>query len=182
LTTLSGLALALALGSLAAQRLSELAWRVLAGAGLAPTFLLLRVVELPRQGLASQPTAYTVAIGGALAGALWLAAVAWLHVRWYGARYKASHILASGLGLSYLLLPLVHYLLFTPPDFHYISVADNFFASSWIVQLLSFSVAALLATGATKLEAKNEQARTSQPDPGHKPNRDIFGHTDPGHP
>jgi hypothetical protein len=182
LATWSGLALALALGSLAAQRLSELAWRGLAGAGLAPTLLLLRAVELPGQGLVSQPTAYAVAIGGVLAGALWLAAVAWLHARWRDAPYKASHILASGLGLGYLLLPLVHYLLLTPPDFHYISVADNFFASSWIVQLSSFSIAALLAAGATKLEAKNEQARTSQPDPGHKPDRDILGRPDPGHP
>jgi len=182
LATLSGLALALALGSLAAQHLTELAWRALAGAGLVPIFLLLRAIELPGQGLASRQTAYTVAIGGTLTGALWLAAVAWLHARWCDAPYQASHLFASGLGLSYLLLPLVHYVLFTPPDFHYISVADNFFASSWIVQLLSFSVAALLAIGAPKLEAKNEQARTSQPDPGHSLDRDVLGRPDRGHP
>jgi hypothetical protein len=66
LATLSGLALATS--SLAAQHLSELVWRVLAGAGLVPVFLLLRVVELPGQGLASEQTAYTVAL--AVAGEL----------------------------------------------------------------------------------------------------------------
>jgi hypothetical protein len=149
-TTLSGLALALAAGSLAAQRVLHLAWLTLAGAGLVPTLLLLRVVELPGKGLASQATVYAVALGSTLVSALWLKVITWLHRRRCGVYLKASQVLVAGLCLSYLLMPLTHYLLLTPPKFHYISTSANFFASNWIVQLASFSVAVVLAVGTTK--------------------------------
>lgn len=149
-TTLSGLALALAPASLAAQRILDLGWLTLAGAGLVPCFLLLRAVELPGQGLASGPTAWSVAIGSTLMGATWLKVVTWLHTQRRGVYLKTNQVLVAGLCLSYLLMPLTHYLLFTPPEFHYISVSANFFASSWIIQLASFSVTVVLAIGVTK--------------------------------
>jgi hypothetical protein len=149
-TTLSGLALALAAGALAAGRTRHLAWLTLAGAGLVPALLLLRVVELPGEGLASRPTAYSVALGSTLAGAIGLKAITWLYRRRLGVYLKASQVLVAGLCLSYLLMPLTHYLLLTPPKFHYISTSANFFASSWVVQLASFSVAVVLALGMTK--------------------------------
>ena len=57
----------------------------------------------------------------------------------------------AGLCLSYLLMPLVHHLLFAPPAYRYISATSNFFALSVGVQSLAFFVAALLAVGSTRL-------------------------------
>ena len=54
-------------------------------------------------------------------------------------------VFLAGATIAWLLLPLMHYLLFTPADFRYITTASNFFANSPAVQALSLAVAALLA-------------------------------------
>ena len=48
----------------------------------------------------------------------------------------AGALLITGLALSYLVLPLVHHLVATPPGFRYISTAGNFFAFKPAVQAL----------------------------------------------
>jgi len=149
--TLIGLALALAPGSLAAQRPSGLAWLVLDGMGLMPSLLLLRAIELPGRGLVSARTAYLAAFGGTLAGAVWLGVVTGLRAWRHKSPPQASTLFVAGLCLSYLLMPLVHHLLFTPWRYRYISTASNFFPRSIGVQLMSFLVAAVLALGVTRL-------------------------------
>jgi len=64
---------------------------------------------------------------------------------------QAHEVLVAGLGLSYLLLPVVHHLLATPPAYRYISTASNFFAFNVGLQVLVFVVAAGLAIGVTQL-------------------------------
>lgn len=149
--TLIGLALALAPGAWAARRPLDLVWLVLDGLGLMPSLLLLRAIELPGRGLVSAPTAYLVALGGTFAGAAWLVVMTGLH-RWrHRSRPGAGAVFVAGLCLSYLLMPLVHHLLFTPSAYRYISTASNFFAFNVGVQLMAFSVAAMLAIGIARL-------------------------------
>lgn len=152
-TTAAGLFLALIPARMAAERPGPFLWLAFAGAGLAPPLLLLRVVErLPRGGRAVLYVG--VAVAATLLGALWTLALAGVYARRRGAAWRASHLLVSGLCLTYLLLPLVHYLLLTPPEFHYISVADNFFASTFPGQMLGLAAAVGLAWGAVALQRR----------------------------
>ena len=68
---------------------------------------------------------------------------------------RAVPLLAAGLCLSYLLLPLVHHLLATPPGYRYISAASNFFAFSPPLQLAVFVVAAGLEVAVTRLRKRS---------------------------
>jgi hypothetical protein len=148
---LIGLALALAPGSLAAQQPLDLGWLVLDGVGLMPSLLLLRAIELPSRGLVSGPVAYLAALGGTLAGAIWLGVVTGLHAWRHKSPPETSTLFVAGLCLSYLLMPLVHHLVFTPWRYRYISTASNFFSRSIGVQLMSLFVAVVLAMGITRL-------------------------------
>ncbi len=138
-----------------AERPSDLLWLAADGLGLVPALLLLRAVELPGRGLSVSPAvAWGAAIGGLVAGALWLALVGGLR-RWR--RRPSPNALAlflAGLALSYLLLPLAHYLLAGPPGFRYLSDAANFFAVNPLVQLLALLAAAGLAVAAVALRKR----------------------------
>ena len=147
--TLAGLAVALPAGRGAAERPSDLLWLAADGLGLVPALWLLRAVELPGRGLSVSPAvAWGAAIGGLVAGALWLALLGVLR-RWRRRSPPgALALLLAGLALSYLLLPLAHYLLAGPPGFRYLSNAANFFAVNPLVQLAALLAAAGLAVGA----------------------------------
>jgi hypothetical protein len=149
--TLIGLALALVPGSLAAQRPSDLGWLVLDGMGMMPTLLLLRAIELPGRGLVSSRTAYLAAFGGTFMGVAWLGVMTGLRAWRHKSPPKATTLFVAGLCLSYVLMPLVHHLVFTPSSYRYISTASNFFPRSIGVQLMAFLVAAALAIGITQL-------------------------------
>ena len=149
---LIGLALALLPGSWAAQRPTDLAWLALDALSLMPILLLLRAVELPGRGL-GVPTAllWLIAIGGPLSGMVWLGVMTGLRVWRHRPSPSAMALFAAGLGQSYLLMPLVHHLVSTPPGYRYISTAANFFAFNLGLQLTIFFVAATLAIGAIRL-------------------------------
>jgi len=157
--TLIGLALALMPGSWAAQRPFDLSWLVFDRIGLMPSLLLLRAIELPGRGLISARMAYMVALGSTFAGAVWLGIMTGLRAWQYKSAPETSTLFVAGLCLSYLWMPLVHYLLFTPSEYRYISTAGNFFASNAGVQLVSFFVAAGLAIGITQLRRRLERPR-----------------------
>ncbi len=147
--TLSGLAVALPYGKRAAEGPADLAWLVADGVGLMPVLLFLRAVELPARGLSLSPTvAWAAAWGSVAAGAAWLALMSIL--RWWRRRPSPSApaLLAAGLALSYVLMPLVHHLIGTPPQYRYITTASNFFAFNGWLQLLALAAAAVLAWGA----------------------------------
>ena len=151
LATVVGLALALMPGALAAQRPGELLWLMADGAGLMPSLLLLRAVELPARGLIGVGTARLVAIGSLLAGALWLGAMTALRMWRHKAYPAATALFVTGLCQSYLLMPLIHHLFFTPARYRYISASSNFFAFSAGLQALVFLAAAALAVGTARL-------------------------------
>jgi hypothetical protein len=144
---LVGLAFALMPGAAAAERPVELFWIALHGAGLMPALLLTRALELPGQGLISPVIAWGAAVGGTVAGAGWLAAVTAV-ATWRGRMAPtAGTIFAAGLCESYLLMPVVHHVLATPPGYRYISTSSNFFADHEGLKALALLVAALLAVG-----------------------------------
>jgi hypothetical protein len=148
--TLIGLALALVPGSLATQRPLDLGWLILDGLGLMPSLLLLRAIELPSRGLVSVPVAYLAALGGTLAGVVWLGIMTGLRVWRRKSPPEASTLFVAGLCLSYLLMPLEHHLSL-PAEYRYISTSSNFFAFNVGVQLMVLFVAAILAIGITRL-------------------------------
>jgi uncharacterized membrane protein YidH (DUF202 family) len=160
--TLAGLAIALAPGAWAAERPRDLIWLGLDGMGLMPALLLLHAVELPSRGIGNSRTAYLAAIGGTLAGVAWLGVMTGLRAWRRKSPPKALALWAAGLGLSYLVMPVVHHLLFTPAEYRYISTAANFFAFDPGVQLMVFAVAAALAVGATRLRQRLHQPINSE--------------------
>jgi hypothetical protein len=143
--TLVGLAFALMPGAAAAERPVDLAWIALYGAGLMPALLLVRALELPAQGLISPAVAWGVAVGGTLAGGAWLMLVAGMEA-WRGrSSPPTGAIFVAGLCVSYLLMPVVHHVVATPPGYRYITTSSNFFADHVGLQVLAMVVAALLA-------------------------------------
>ncbi len=155
IATLAGLALALLPGEWAARRPIDLIWLALDGIGLMPILLLLRSVELPGRGVSvSMPLAILFAFGGLLAGIAWLGVMTVLRAWRRRPTPPAGALLAAGLCLSYLLMPLVHHLFATPPGWRYISTASNFFAFNPILQLAVFAVAAGTAVVVTRLRVR----------------------------
>lgn len=155
-STLVGLAFALWPAAWAVQHPLDLLWLGVDGAGLMPILLLLRVIELPGRGVSvSGPVAVFVAVGSIVGAIGWL----WVMTRLRAWRGKtppgAGALFASGMGSSYLLLPLLHYLL-GKPDYRYITAASNFFAFNWMLQLLIFILAGSLALG---VNARRHKAR-----------------------
>lgn len=148
--TLLGLAIALLPGKWAAERPLDLTWLVVDSVGLMPPLLLLRVAELPGRGVSvSDSAALLIAVGRLLAGSVWLAGMSILRIWRHKETPSAGALLLAGLGLSYVLMPLVHHLLATPPAYRYISTASNFFAFNAGIQFLALIVAAGLAVGVT---------------------------------
>ena len=154
--TLAGLALALLPGEWAARRPVDLIWLAFDGLGLMPILLLLHSVELPGRGVSvSMPLAILFAFGGLLAGIAWLGVMSGLRAWRRRPTPPAGALLAAGLCLSYLLMPLVHHLFATPPGWRYISTASNFFAFNPVLQLAVFAVAAGTAVAVTRLRARH---------------------------
>lgn len=162
LATLAGLALALAPGAWAARRPVELAWLAMDGVGLMPVLLLVHLVESPgRNPSIPAVTANLAAAGALVVSATWLVIMTFLRAWRHRPSPGAGAILVAGLCLSYLLLPLLHHLLLTPPGYRYITASSNFLALGVGVQLLVLSLAAILALGATRL-------RQASANPGNK--------------
>ncbi len=143
--TLIGLALALVLGSFAAYRSAEALWLLLYGAGLTPALLVLRVIELSGSDSANALWFGALATVSVILGGAWLGLVTGAQVWLRQPTISAVRIWVAGLGVSYLLLPLLHYLFLVPPAWRYVSVSANFFANTPGVQLTCLGAAAALA-------------------------------------
>lgn len=163
--TLVGLALALMLGSLTAQKSYDLIWLAFDGVGLMPVLLLLRVVELPSRGISlpfSPYVTYPVAAGTVAIGGIWLIVMTGLRIWQHKQTPSAGALLATGLAHSYLLMPVAHHWLATPPDWRYISTSSNFFALNPVVQVVVFLTAATMALGATHIRCALETSHHGQ--------------------
>jgi len=161
-STLLGLAAGLAAGEWAVTRPLDLLWLIADGVGLVPVLTLLKAVELPGRGPSiGDDTARLVAVGSVLFGLAWLAGMSWLRA-WRQREAPATFSpLVSGLGLSYILMPLVHHLLATPPGYRYITNAGNFFAFTLPIQALALATAAALSAGASVARRRLVQHPTS---------------------
>ncbi len=153
--TLAGLAVALLPGAWAVERPRDLAWLVVDGAGLIPILILFKAVELPARGISLSVRASAgAALGGLVLSVAWLAAMTGLRL-WRRAPIPSwPALLAAGVALSYLFLPLVHHVLATPPGFRYITTASNFFAFDAALQLLILAITASLAYAVTRLRRR----------------------------
>ena len=159
IATLAGLALALLPGEWAARQPVDLIWLAFDGLGLMPILLLLRSVELPGSGVSvSMALAVLFAVGGLLAGLIWLGVMSGLRAWRRRPAPTAGALLAAGLCLSYLLMPLVHHLFATPPGWRYISTASNFFAFNPVLQLAVVAVAAGTAVAVTRLRVRHPRS------------------------
>jgi hypothetical protein len=156
-TTLIGLAIGLPLASQAAQQVPRLVWLLVTGVGVVPALLLLRVLELPAQGLVSSGQAVLVAAGSTFAGVLWLILLLWAQRRRPHRTFSAFELFHAGIFISYLLLPLAHYFILTPPASRYITAADNFFSRDPLVQLACLATAFLLAALIVRVRRKSEE-------------------------
>lgn len=160
IATWIGLALALMPGDWAAHKPAELAWLALDGLALMPCLTMLRAVELPGRGLAISTTlAYVLAFGSVFIGAIGLGVTTALRAWRRAPQPGAMAVLAAGLGVSYVLMPVAHHVFATPPGYTYISTASNFFAFTPGVQLVALCAAALLAIGVTYLRQRWQGAR-----------------------
>jgi uncharacterized membrane protein YhhN len=72
-------------------------------------------------------------------------------------------LLIAGLSLSYLLAPLIHHLLFTPPEYRYITSAANLFARSPEVQGLAWGVTILIAVLTVQARRSLQRIYFSEP-------------------
>ena len=152
LATLAGLALALLPGSWAAQHPVELAWLVADGMGLVPILILMHFAELPgRSSSVPASAVWILALGTVLASVVWLVSMTVLRAWRRRPSGRTGRILVAGLCLSYLLLPLLHYLVLTPPGYRYITAASNVLAFSLPMQVLVLLLAAILDLGVTRL-------------------------------
>jgi hypothetical protein len=71
--------------------------------------------------------------------------------RWRRRPVPGARVLfTAGLIVTYLMLPLLHYLAFTD-GYYYITSASNYFARNVPLQIVTWLVAAALAIGATRL-------------------------------
>ncbi len=150
--TIASLALAYMPANMAAQSPIQLVWLALTGIGLIPSLLLLRVVELPNQGLIAAPIAYSIATISTIAGIMWVIMLSGLYAKKYQKRWGTVKLFIAGLNWSYLLLPLIHHLLFTPAQYRYISSSGNFFAINLVLQIITIIVTALICSGATTFQ------------------------------
>ncbi len=143
---LAGLAVALLPMRWAAERPLDLVWLGADGLGLTPPLVLLHAVEYSgASGERMRAYIWAVVTAAMAAGVAWLLAMSVLR-RWRRRMWPAaSELLLAGLAISYLLLPLAHYLLFTPGEYRYISAAENFFASHPLLQALALGIAGAMA-------------------------------------
>lgn len=155
-TAVALLALALALppATIAVHSLAQFGWLLLAGLGITSVLITLRAIELPQQGLVSPRVAWTVGLGLSLAGIIWTLAIAWVYMRRHQTPWKAPALFIAGLQISYLLLPLTHYLFMTPSRYRYISSSQNFFAFNPILQITTWGIAILVCLTAVVLQKK----------------------------
>ena len=148
--TCIGLAVALMPGDLAARRPGRLLWIALAGIGLTPVLMLLRAVELPQRGLLTMPLALLFALGGVVFSAAWMGGMVLVSRRLRRPMPSTAAMLLAAVAINYLLLPLIHHLLFTPSAYRYITSGSNFFAFELSVQIVCWLVASGFALTASR--------------------------------
>jgi len=151
LATVISLGVALRLGKMAAEDPWGLVCLSMAGWAMAAVLLSVTLLEGAWRMLERGATWPLWLVGIGLGGAVGLILAMtglriWRHMSMPG----VSSLFVAGLGVAYLLLPLIHYLGFTD-GYWYISDKDNYFSRSWIFPMIAWLVAAAVAVGVTRL-------------------------------
>jgi hypothetical protein len=124
----------------------EFVWLAADGVGLVPLLLMGLALMLPSQGLLSWPQALAFLAFGLATTVIARFSIDLLRLRYSRSLADLRHVMIAGFCWTYLVLPLLHHLLATPPNYRYITTAANFFANSFILQagiwLAVFGVAA----------------------------------------
>jgi hypothetical protein len=159
--TLMGLALAVVLGQVAAQRPLAYSLLMLDGFALACLLIALASFEDYPRWLARGGTGFIYMHLAVVTVALVLLIImTGVYYAWRRAEIPDPILwFVAGLGISYLFLPLCHHLFWckddgswTDPDyFAYISDADNYFARSPLFQIGVWIAVALVVLGLTRL-------------------------------
>ena len=174
---LAGLALALSLGRLAAERPLAYLLASIDGGAFAVLLVALTLFEQYPGWLARGRAVLTwmhlFVVGVALT---LLAAMTVLYALWRRAHAPgASTMLVAGLNLAYLLVPLIHHLFFStdqgtwldPGYFTYIPSADNYFARSAAIQVGVWAIVTSIALGVTRLRVRfaSHRAQAAREEP-----------------
>lgn len=158
---LSGLAVALLPAQLAAHHPAQLALLALDGLALSAALLLMPALELPGEGLSISAGLAVAATVGGIVGSLLGLGVLTTARRWLSIPSPpARQVLLAGLAWAYLLWPVAHHLLATPPGYKYISTAANFFAQNLLLQAATLGVAMALALITTQFRTRRTDATT----------------------
>lgn len=152
-----GTVLALIPGRLVIKSPTELFWLASASVGLTPALLLLRTVEVADIAFVRAPFVYTITCGMTIAGVGMSCLIAYWHSATQQMNWKAHQLIIGALCIAYLFTPAVHYLLFTPPSFRYISAMGNYFASNPRIQILCWIIMFLGAQVAVKCQRNSTQ-------------------------
>jgi hypothetical protein len=151
LVALTGLALALLPGRMAAERPVALVWLGFDGLALMLVLLFTPAFEEVPYWLANGRVWYLrMLVFGFVASGVLLLAMTGLQVWLHAAVPIATEVFVAGLNVAYLLLPLLHHVGFTD-GYYYITDQDNFFARDGWLQLATWLLAAVIAWGVTRL-------------------------------
>jgi hypothetical protein len=151
LATLIGLALALLPGAMAAERPGGLAWLALDGVALMLMLTSAVGLQYMRRWLATGATwRVSMMVFVFAIGVLSLLGITGLRIWRRTSVPSTPAVFTAGLCVAYLLMPLVHHLVYSD-GYYYITDSDNFFARNGALCLLAWLIAAALALGVTRL-------------------------------
>lgn len=124
---------------------------LITGLGLVPFLIFFRALELPGKGILTMKISLVVAIISIVVGLFWLF-MAHLLTR----KNKTSFIkvITGTLAITYLGLPVLHYLVATPKGIPYITTSGNIFAENIALRIIIWFLLILLAFLGEKLSKR----------------------------
>jgi len=154
-----GLALALSPGRMAAHRPVYLVWLILDGFGLMLMLVTMPGLQFLSRWLENDQTIYVLLLTlGSAASLAWLLLMSGLRI-WRGHEIPAvQEVLLAGFALAYLVMPLMHHLLFTD-GYYYITDSDNFLARNPLLQIAIWLIVLAVAILITALRKHLARSR-----------------------
>jgi len=123
----------------------------LIGAGFIPFVIFFMVLELPGKGTMTKNTAASIVALTYLLGVSWFAIGKWIVKK---QKIKTMLLLKAIVVMSYLGLPVLHYLMTVMENHPYITSSDNFFTHSILLRFTLWIVIALTVAGANRIRWK----------------------------
>ncbi len=121
---------------------------LITGLGLVPFLVLFRALELPGKGILTLNISILVVVISIVCGFLWLLIANRLFIKHKAPLIK---VIKGILAISYLGLPVFHYLIATPKGIPYITSSDNFFADNIVLRITNWILLILIVVLGDKL-------------------------------